>query len=62
MSLTHLIIVIKSEASLFPVAVIFFAGCMPDCGCTIICPWFHLYPGIVGFSPFVIVQSYDVRT
>ena len=30
-------------------------------GCTIICPWFHLYNGKVWFSPFIIVQSYGVR-
>ena len=60
--LTHLIIIIKSEVSTFPLAI-FFHGCVLGSGCTIICWRFHIYiyiPGKLGFVSFITVQSYDM--
>ena len=40
-SIAHVIIIIKSEVSTFPIVIIFFRGCAWDVGCIIFC---HLLP------------------
>ena len=49
--ITHLIIIIKSEVSAFPIVVIFPWSCAWG-GCTIICSWFHIHPGKTGLCFF----------
>ena len=51
---THLIIIIKSEKSTFPIVVIFFRGCVHAVG-------FIYILWKLGFVFFITVQSYDVR-
>ena len=51
----HLIIIIKSEVSTFPIVVIFFHGCVWDGCTTIFCHLLHIYLGNTGtlFQLFV---------
>ena len=57
----HLIIILKSEVSIFPIVVIFFRGCVPEVVVPIVADSFMNIPGNLGFLSFVSVQSYDVR-
>ena len=51
--IAHIIIIIKSEESTFPIVVIFLHGCLPE----VVVPSYavgfvHIYPGTAGFCFF----------
>ena len=61
LSITHLIIIIKSEVSTFPIVVIFFRGYVPEMVAPSYAGSFIYIPGKLGFVSFITVQSYDAR-
>ena len=59
--ITHLIIIITSEVSTFPIVVIFFHGRVPEVVVPSFAVGFIYILGKLGFVSFIIRQSYDVR-
>ena len=59
--ITHLIITIKSEVSIFPTVVIFFRGCVPEVFVLSYAVGSIYILEKLGFASLITAQSYDVR-
>ena len=60
--ITHLIITIKSEISIFPIVVTFFRGGVPDVVVSSYAVVGFIYiPGNLGFVSFITAQLSDVH-
>ena len=56
-SIAHVIIIIKSEVSTFPIVIIFFSGCVPEMFVTPYSVTYYIYvPGKREFVFIIIVQ------
>ena len=58
---THHIVIIISEVSIFPLVAIIFRGCVPEVIVSSYAVGFIYTPGKLSFVSFIPVRSYDVR-
>ena len=61
--ITHLIIIIKSEVSTFPIVVIFFRGCVSEMVVLSYSVIYYIYiPGKLGLFPFLMFSLWYLQT